>query len=131
MNDMRSALGESIKYRKKLLLSGLKTEVEADYYLLMRREPEKAVERYARLTENFQPTASQLRGHWMLAGIHAGDWGTAGQSVVDPDKARYHITQVLANWPDSPESELLKRWLRWDETNQETEFNYLPIIHAL
>ena len=131
MNDMRSALGESIKYRENLRLPGLKTEVEADYYLLMRRDPEKAVERYVQLTEKSQPSASQLRGHWMLAGIHAGDWGTSGQPVVDPDKSRYHITQVLANWPDSPEANLLKRWLRWDETNQQTEFNYLPIVHAL
>ncbi|MGI9474061.1 MAG: vWA domain-containing protein [Rubripirellula sp.] len=131
MNEMRSSLGEAVKHRQNLTMPGLMTEIEADYYLLMRREADNAIERYKQLVKLEQPSQSQLRGHWMLAGIYAGDWGVAGQDVVDVDQARYHITQVLANWPESPEASLLKQWLRWDESTQETEFNYLPIIHSL
>ena len=37
--------------------------------------------------------------------------------------------QILSNWPDSPQARLLKRWLKFDETTQQTEFNYLPMVN--
>ena len=129
-NDVRASLSEAVKYRKSLEMPSLATEIEADYYLLSNREIGKAVERYLALTKRDQPSKSQLRGHWMLAGIFAGDWGVAESEIVNAEKARYHMTHVLANWPDSPEAKLLKKWLRWDEATQETEFNHLPIIHT-
>ena len=77
-----------------------------------------------------QPIQSQLRGHWMLAGIYAGDWGNAGKPIVDAEQSRRHITEILSNWPDSPEAKLLKQWLRWDDTKQQTDFNFLPSLNS-
>ena len=50
----------------------------------------------------------------MLAGIRCGDWGV-DEAFVDPDKAREHIIQILANWSTSPEAEFYEDTLRWDE----------------
>src|SRR5690606_32943839 len=51
-------------------------------------------------------TRAALRAHWMLAGIHLGDWGAIswGWDHVDPQQAREHILTILACWPDSPEA---------------------------
>ena len=65
----------------------------------------------------------------MLAGIYAGDWSVE-ESNVDPGLARETVVQILANWPDSPEASLLKQWLRWDETMEQTQFNYLPRLNV-
>jgi hypothetical protein len=59
----------------------------------------------------------------MLLGIHCGDWGT---SAPDLAAARNQAIIILANWPNSDEATLLKQWLRWDDQNQRTRFNYLP-----
>ncbi len=130
MRDMKSSLNRAVENRNLVQTESLKTEIEADYYLLIRREPEKAIERYLALTKPDQPLQSQLRGHWMLAGIYAGDWGTAGEDVVDTAKSRRHLVEILANWPDSPETSLLKQWLRWDESKEQTEFDYLPQLNT-
>lgn len=129
--EMRRSLTQAAENAMSIPVESLRTEVEADYYLLVRREAEPAIERYERMCELDQPLDSQLRGHWMLSGIHAGDWGMSQSSQVDADRARYHIVEILANWPDSPEAKRLKDWLRWDETRRETEFNYLPTIHVI
>ena len=130
MNAMRSSLSEAIKHRQTIASESLVTEIEADYYLLVARDAEKAVARYTAMTELDQPMQSQLRGHWMLSGIRAGDWGTAEQSVVDPAEARRHLIEIMANWPTSPEAKLLKQWMRWDDTSEQTQFNYLPRVNA-
>ena len=83
------------------------------------------------MTASDQPLQTQLRGHWMLSGIRAGDWGLAEQSSVDLNESRRHVIQILSNWPDSPEASLLKQWLRWDDTKGETEFNFMPAVHAI
>lgn len=128
---MKKSLAEAVENRETIAIPSLVTEIEADYYLLVRREAEKAAERYLQMTKLDQPRQSQLRGHWMLAGIYAGDWGLAQNPIVDAEKSRFHIVEILANWPDSPEAKLLKQWLRWDDTKRETEFNYLPTIHVI
>ena len=128
---MRRSLTQAAENAKSIPVDSLRTEIEADYYLLVRREAEPAIERYKRMCELNQPLDSQLRGHWMLSGIFAGDWGMSQSPQVDADQARYHIVEILANWPDRPEAKRLKEWLRWDETKRETEFNYLPAIHVI
>ncbi len=128
---MKKSLAAAVANREAIPVPSLLTEIEADYYLLVRREAKPAAERYSQMTDLAQPLQSQLRGHWMLAGIYAGDWGLAQDPIVDAEKARFHIVEILANWPDSPEAKLLKEWLRWDESKRETEFNYLPTIHVI
>ncbi|MDG2224450.1 MAG: VWA domain-containing protein [Rubripirellula sp.] len=129
MNEMRASLSEALKHRQAIASKSLVTEIEADYYLLVARDAAKAVERYTAMTALDQPRQSQLRGHWMLSGIRAGDWGTAEQSVVDPAESRRHLIEIMANWPASPETQLLKQWMRWDETTEQTQFNYLPTVN--
>lgn len=108
----------------------LATEIRADYNLLVARDTAKAVEFYQQMTGSDQPLQTQLRGHWMLAGIYAGDWGNAENEIVDATKSRRHITEILANWPESPQATLLKDWLHWDDSRQQTEFNYLPLMNT-
>ncbi|QDT04501.1 hypothetical protein K227x_28930 [Rubripirellula lacrimiformis] len=130
MDQMRSSLGRAMQFRESIANPSLITEIEADYYLLESREPDKAAQQYLKMTADDQPLATQLRGHWMLAGLYAGDWGNAQLPIVDPAKAREHVVQIMANWPDSPEAELLKTWLRWDDTQEKTDFNFLPQVNA-
>ncbi len=125
INALRVAGNNVSSVRSPSLL----TEIQADYYLLERRNPEKAVERYLAMTKPDQPSQTQLRGHWMLAGVYAGDWGYADNAIVNADESRRHVIEILANWPDSPEAKLLKEWLRWDESKEQTEFNYLPRLN--
>lgn len=129
MKQMRSSLNRAVNLRQRIAIPSLLTEVQADFLLLVRRDTPQAIENYQTLTGLDQPLQSQLRGHWMLAGIYAGDWGNAGSPNVDPEKARYHVMQIMANWPESPQAKLLRRWLKYDETTQETEFNYLPMVN--
>lgn len=142
---VRDALTQALQFRDQVKTPSIVTEIEADYYLLVARNTKKAVASYQTMTKFDQPQSSQLRGHWMLAGIHAGDWGTgelaqgdlgignAKKSQVgdepgsiDPDTARFHIIEILANFPESPEARLLKQWLRWDPSSAETKFNHVP-----
>ena len=81
------------------------------------------------MTGETMPPKSQLRGHWMLAGIFAGDWGV-DQQVIDAEKARYHVIEIVAGWPDSPEAKRLKRWLLWDDETDQSRHDYLPKIHS-
>ena len=130
MREMKSELNRAFGLRERVRLPSLRTEIEADYLLLNRKDVAAAVRRYQQLTEPGQPLASQLRGHWMLSGIYAGDWGTAEQITVDPNKARTHVMEVMANWPDSPQAALLKRWLKFDPDSEQTRFNYLPMVNV-
>ncbi len=129
MREMKSSLRRAIRERSDVDVPSFVTEIEADYALLVDRNTAKAIEKYKELTSEDMPLQSQLRGHWMLAGIYAGDW-SVGDSVTDPKLARQHIVQILANWPDSPEATLLKQWLRWNDSLEQTEFNYLPRMNA-
>lgn len=128
--DMKKALNAAFRWREQILMGSLKSEVIGDYALLVKGDLAAAVEQYESMTKRDQPLATQLRGHWMLAGIYAGDWGAAGSPVVDSAKARRHVMEVMSNWPDSPQATLLKRWLKYDETTQQTQYNYLPIVNV-
>ena len=135
MNDVRNALTRAVELRDSIATPSLVTEIEADYYLLVKRDAGKAIERYQSMTADDQPVKSQLRGHWMLSGIHAGDWGTGNgasgeNGVVDPQKSRQHLVEILANFSDSPEAALLRQWLQWDESTEQTKFNYLPKVNT-
>ncbi len=130
MKEMKSSLSRAIDLRADIHHPSLLTEIEGDYFLLVKRDIPEAIARYETMTQPDQPLQSQLRGHWMLSGIYAGDWGNAQQPTVDPAKARLHVMQIMANWPNSPQASLLKKWLNYDETRSETEFNYLPRVNV-
>ncbi|KAA5543722.1 VWA domain-containing protein [Roseiconus nitratireducens] len=129
MSESKSALRRAARSVDRVASEALALEIRADEALLIRGDAEQAVATYQTLTETQMPRASQLRGHWMLAGIYAGDWGVS-RSVVDRQKSRQHVIQILANWPDSPEASQLKHWLMWDDAAGETRHNYLPLINA-
>lgn len=129
MREMKIALSLAYRNSQKIEAPSLMTEVQADYHLLIERNIEKAVAKYDEMTDPNAPNQSQLRGHWMLAGIYAGDWGNENSEFLSAEKSRQHLTEILANWPESPETRLLKEWLRWDETADQTEFNYLPKLN--
>ncbi len=65
----------------------------------------------------------------MLSGFRAVYWCLSEQSTVDLYASRRHVIQILSNWPDSPEASLLKQWLRWDDTKEQTQFDYLPKVN--
>ena len=64
--NMKQSMSEAVQNRQQLSVASLVTEIEADYYLMVQRQPEQAIERYEKLTDPAQPLASQLRGHWMF-----------------------------------------------------------------
>ncbi len=104
-------------------------EIEADYGLLVEHQIAESIDKYKRLTNDDVPLQSQLRAHWMLAGIYAGDW-SVDKAHLDSKLARDHVVQILSNWPDSPEALLLKQWLRWDDSKHQTNFDYLPQMNV-
>ncbi|TWU03300.1 vWA domain-containing protein [Neorhodopirellula pilleata] len=128
MKDCKSALRLAYNQRDKIGSQPLALEVEADFRLLARRETDQAITLYEKMTDPEMPSDTQRRGHWMLSGLYAGDWGVA-EEVVDAKLARQHTVAILAGWPDSPEAEQLRQWLQWDETRDETRHNYLPKLN--
>lgn len=129
MSEVKYSLRNAVRHLRRLKSESLSHEIEADEALLVRRDTQAAVEHYQALVSETMPMKSQLRGHWMLAGIYAGDWGVA-DSIVDLALSRKHIIEILANWPESPEASQLKRWLLWDDQSDQTRHNYLPQIHV-
>ena len=121
---LREAFG-SVKDRS--VDTSLRTEIEADYALLVRRDVEAAVKAYRRLLdeqEGFDMRAAR-RAYWMLAGIYSGDWGV-GEKYVNPEEMKRCFVQILAIWPDSSEAEFIKQVLRWDDEKKETRFQFFP-----
>ena len=107
----------------------LAAEIEADFQLLVAGDVAAAVERYRQMVDPSMPLDTQRRGHWMLCGVYAGDWGVPA-SVMDLARAREHVIELLANWPESPESKQLKRWLLWDDQTDRSKHDYLPRVHV-
>ncbi len=128
MKEMGSALARAYRGRREVNVKSLSTEIEADYMLLVARNVPAAVAGYQDMIAPTQPSSTQRRGHWMLSGIFAGDWGV-DESNVNPKAARDHIVAILGNWPESPEAELLRRWMRWDDSAGKTKFSFLPIVN--
>lgn len=128
MAEMGLSLSRAFRGRKDVKLPSLATEIEADYSLLLAHDVKAAITGYEAMTKADQPSSTQRRGHWMLSGIYAGDWGV-DESIVNPQAARKHLVEILANWPESPEAELLRKWMRWDDSAGKTKFSYLPIVN--
>jgi hypothetical protein len=121
-------LGLAYVHRERAQDPLVKREIEGDYQLLVNKDAGKAIEQYQALTQTGQSEAA-LRAHWMLAGIRSGDWGVAAEFVA-PEEARGHLIEILAHWPDSPEAQLLRQSLRWDEEDGRTEFAYMPRLNT-
>ncbi|MGV3485300.1 MAG: VWA domain-containing protein [Planctomycetaceae bacterium] len=128
MKEMGRTLSRAYRGRADIKLPSLATEVQADYLLLVSRDVKAAIAAYESMTNPDQPSATQRRGHWMLSGIYAGDWGV-DESNVNPALARQHLVAILSHWQESPEAELLRKWMRWDDTVGKTKFSYLPIVN--
>ncbi|MCM2374923.1 vWA domain-containing protein [Aporhodopirellula aestuarii] len=128
MKLCRSSLRLADQNKNKIQSSALRSEIEADYRLIVRKEFDEAIGIYETMTDPSMPDDSQARGHWMLAGLYAGDWGMDA-TRVDPERSREHVVALMANWPDRPETELLRRWLRWDDATKSTRHNHLPRLN--
>ena len=93
---------------RRALNDPVRIEIEAEYALMGDRDVPLALERYRELTDRTSDDhgGHTLRAHWMLAGIHMGDWEVASiaPEYVNPDKARRHILEILAFWPHSAEA---------------------------
>jgi hypothetical protein len=121
------ALRRAYRDRDQLKHESLQREIEGDYALLVNNDYAAAVQQYQKLTQDQQNgrLKSALRGHWMLAGIYSGDWGVP-ETFRNPQLAREHLVQILAQWGDSEEARFIKTSLRWDEEKGKTEFKHLP-----
>jgi hypothetical protein len=128
MKRMKKSLRFAFNELRSVRVESLATEIRADYALLGLRDTKAAIDGYSKLIADGQPSSSQRRGHWMLSGIYAGDWGVA-EEVRNPKAAREHLVAILSGWPESPEAELLKKWMRWDDAAGKTKFSYLPIVN--
>jgi hypothetical protein len=127
LTAMRSALRRAHRYRERLS-SSLAQEIEADEALLIRGDHAAALAGYETLAQDSQPLATQLRAHWMLAGLYAGDWGVGAKAaeLVEAAKVRKHVIQILVRWPDSPQATLLRQWLQWDDDTGKSRYYHFP-----
>ncbi|MBB76000.1 MAG: hypothetical protein CMJ75_15950 [Planctomycetaceae bacterium] len=121
--------------RQQSRFSYLRWEIEADYALLIKKDFAGATRIYERLAETRaeNPLHTTLRAHWMLAGIHSGDWGVAhapdAAMLIDGALVRHHLTQILAHFEESNEAAFIRRQLRWDDRNGKNRFEHFPRIH--
>lgn len=97
-------------------------EIEAEHQLVVTKDIGMAVRGYRQLLDAAENEGGRfaLRAHWMLAGIHLGDWGTMSEApkLVDPEVARMHIIEIMAKWPDSPEAAFYQRCLQESGENE-------------
>ncbi|MEM9364856.1 MAG: vWA domain-containing protein [Planctomycetota bacterium] len=126
--ESRAALRTAVDRLRDVDSKALQAEIQADYTLLVRRDPQGAARLYESMTQSSMPRDTQRRAHWMLVGLYVGDWG-AGPELVNRDRAREHVVTILENWPDGSEAAKLKKWLHWDETKQKSRHHYLPTVN--
>lgn len=129
---MHRALSQAYEERNRCRFQTVKREIMADYALLVSRNFEEAVSLYGELTAvgAQTPLPSALRAHWMLAGIHSGDWGVPGDAaVVDAALARKHLIHILAHWPESSQALYIRRNLRWKE-DRGSQYQHVPLEHT-
>jgi tetratricopeptide (TPR) repeat protein len=130
----KSTITAAFAARAKLLDPLTRLEVEGDYQLLVKQDYPAAIEAYLKITEFSvdSPVRPALRAHWMLAGIFSGDWQIAksdsAAAIMDPEKARMHLVQILANWPESSEAEMVRRNMFWDDLENKTRSPYIPRV---
>jgi tetratricopeptide (TPR) repeat protein len=131
MAQSNDAIKEAYRLRSQIVDRLARLEVEADYALLVAKDYPAAISAYEQIVSfsEASPIQSALRAHWMLAGIYNGAWDIAKHdaSVANPDKAKHHIVQILAFWPESVEATSIKRYLLWDDQNNKSRTPYLPI----
>ncbi len=125
------SIKQAYRLRSQLVDRLTRFEVEADHALMVAKDYASAIESYEQIV-NFSeasPVQPALRAHWMLAGIYNGAWDVAKHdaSVVDSEKAKRHLVQILAYWPESVEAAAIKRFLLWDEKKNRSRTPYLPI----
>lgn len=126
MKEMKRSLARAFRYRNAVDSQALSKEIAADHQLLIEQDVPRAIQAYQELAAD--PMSTPLirrRAHWMLCGIYSGDWGVPTE-LVDATAAREQAIVILANWQDSPEAELLKRWLDWDPETDRTQHPFLP-----
>jgi tetratricopeptide (TPR) repeat protein len=125
------ALKDAYRLRNQIIDRLARLEVEADYALMVAKDYPGAIMAYEQIVSfsEASPIQSALRAHWMLAGIFNGAWDIAKNdaTVANPDKAKHHIVQILAFWPESVEATAIKRYLLWDEQKNKSRTPYLPI----
>lgn len=114
-----------------LVLESDRLEIEADFNFY-RGNFKEAAGLYEQIVDRADTLAHVERAHWMLAGIYAGDWGIdkAESDLVDADKARQQVVQLLAFFEDSPHARLLEKYLLWDESSGSTLSPSLPRTHV-
>jgi TolB-like protein len=118
------ALKRAYSFRNDANSESLQAEIEADYALLIKGEPNEAIGIYTKLAAGDTTRSVALRANWMLAGIYSGDWNVP-QERVDTAKAHKYLIEIMAHWPDSPEADFIRKNLRWDEA-QGTKYQYVP-----
>jgi hypothetical protein len=110
-------------------------EIEADYALLIRKDPAAAIPLYRQLAGSVEntPLRTALRAHWMLAGIYAGDWQVADRApeLLDREQSRLHLLQILAHWEESSEAQFIRKNLRWDDQQGGSQFEFFPRTESL
>jgi len=123
----RQAVTLAYRSRNNAEYGYLRSEIEADYDLLVKKDYDAAIQLYEQLAQGDPktPLATSLHAAWTLSGIYSGDWGVPPQRV-DESKARQWLIRILAVWPTSSEAEYIKRNLRWDESKGENRFTHLP-----
>lgn len=104
--EYRTSLGEGHPARY---------EIEAYYQLFVRKDYEAATSLFSRIASLEDKGAGRfrLRAHWMLAGIHMGDWGAVSfaPQLLNVAEARKHIVFMMADWPNSPASRFYGEYL--------------------
>jgi hypothetical protein len=125
------SLKEAYRLRNQLVDRLTRLEVEADYGLMVAKDYPAAIKAYEQIVSfsEASPLQTALRAHWMLAGIYKGAWDIArdNPAIADPDKAKHHIMEILAYWPESVEAAAIKRYLLWDEQKNRSRTPYLPV----
>lgn len=131
MQRSNDALKDAYRLRSQIIDRLAKLEIEADYALMVAKDYPAAIGAYEQIVSfsESSPIQSALRAHWMLAGIYNGAWDIAknDSTVANPEKAKHHIVQILAFWPESVEATSIKRYLLWDDQNNKSRTPYLPI----
>jgi tetratricopeptide (TPR) repeat protein len=127
MQRFTEALKRAYRERDRAQHDFIKTEIEADYNLLVKKDYEAAIRLYQQLAtvEADSKLHVALRARWMLAGIRSGDWNVP-EGLIDAKEARAHLVEILAHWPDSSEAQFIKRSLRWSEEKGRNEFEHMP-----
>jgi hypothetical protein len=126
------ALKRAYREREQAPVELVKTEIEADYNLIVKKDFPAAIKLYETLATapHDAKLHTALRAHWMLAGIYSGDWGIEA-SFIDPQKAKEQLLLMLAHWPDSPEATFIKTNLRWNDERGGNQFEHFPRVNEV